>query len=164
MTISRDWATPITMGAFLLMSVTGILMFFHLDTGLNKEAHEWLGWAMVAGVALHSVANWGAFSKHLGRRPAQAIVGVFALVLAGSFFIQPDKNDGSPDKLVMDTMLAAPLSQVAGLSSQSPQALVDKLTQAGFNVASPAQSLSDIAGKEREPQMKALRLALNKAP
>jgi hypothetical protein len=144
MTISRDWATPITMGAFLLMSVTGILMFLHLDTGLNKEAHEWLGWAMVAGVALHSVANWGAFSKHLVRRPAQAIVGVFSLV--------------------MDTMLAAPLSQVAGLSGQSPRALVDKLTQAGFKVASPAQSLSDIAGKEREPQMKALRLALSKAP
>lgn len=164
MTISRDWATPITMGAFLLMAVTGILMFFHLDTGLNKEAHEWLGWAMVAGVSLHSVANWSALSRHLGRHPAQAIIGLFALLLAGSFFIQPDKNDGSPAKLLMGTVLAAPLSQVAGLSGQSPQALVDKLTQAGFKVASPEQSLSDIAGKEREPQMKALRLALPKAP
>ena len=164
MTISRDWATPITIGAFLLMAVTGVLMFFHLDTGLNKEAHECLVWAMVTGVALHSMANWGALSRHLGRPSAQAIVGLFALVLAGSFFIQPDPNEGSPVKLVMGTMLAAPLSQVAGLSSQSPQALVDKLTQAGFKVASPEQSLSDIAGKARDQQMKALRLALSKAP
>ncbi len=164
MTISRDWATPITIGAFLLMAVTGILMFFHLDTGLNKEAHEWLGWAMVAGVALHSVANWSALSRHLGRRSAQATVGLFALLLAGSFFIQPDKNDGSPAKLAISTMLAAPLSQVAGLNGQSPQALSDKLTQAGFKVSSTEQSLAQIAGKERDPQMKALRLALSKTP
>lgn len=45
MTISRNWATPLTIGSFLLMAVTGLLMFFHLDTGLNKAAHEWLGWA-----------------------------------------------------------------------------------------------------------------------
>jgi peptidoglycan/LPS O-acetylase OafA/YrhL len=164
MTISREWATPMTIGAFLLMAVTGILMFFHLDTGLNKEAHEWLGWAMVAGVALHSVANWGAFTRHLGRRSAQAIVGVFALVLMGSFFIQPDQNDGNPAKLAISTVLSAPLSQVARLSGQSPQALSDKLTQAGFKVASTEQSLAQIAGQERDPQMKALRLALTKTP
>ena len=42
MKISREWATPLTIGAFGLMSVTGMLMFFHLDTGFNKLAHEWL--------------------------------------------------------------------------------------------------------------------------
>lgn len=39
----RKWATPLTIGSFLLMGVTGILMFFHLDIGLNKLAHEWAG-------------------------------------------------------------------------------------------------------------------------
>ena len=62
--ISRDWATPITIGAFAVMSVTGLLMFFHLDIGLNKLAHEWLGWLMVAGVAAHAIANWGAFKRY----------------------------------------------------------------------------------------------------
>jgi peptidoglycan/LPS O-acetylase OafA/YrhL len=164
MTISRDWATPMTMGAFVLMAVTGILMFFHLDSGLNKEAHEWLGWAMVAGVALHSVANWSALSRHLGRRSAQAIIGLFALVLVGSFFVQPDKDGDSPAKLAISAVMAAPLSQVAGLSGQSPQALSDKLTQAGFKVTSTDQSLAQIAGKARDRQMESLRLALNKTP
>lgn len=36
----REWATPLTIGSFLLIAVTGVLMFFHLDSGLNKLAHE----------------------------------------------------------------------------------------------------------------------------
>ena len=42
MKVSRDWATPVTIGSFGLMAITGLLMFFHLDSGLNKTAHEWL--------------------------------------------------------------------------------------------------------------------------
>ena len=29
MKISREWATPLTIGIFALMAVTGLLMFFH---------------------------------------------------------------------------------------------------------------------------------------
>ena len=53
MAIERQWVTPLVAGSFLLMGVTGILMFFHWDSGLNKAAHEWLGWLMIIGVALH---------------------------------------------------------------------------------------------------------------
>ena len=48
----RPWITPVVIGAFTLSAVTGVLMFFHLDSGLNKTAHEWLSWAMVIGVVL----------------------------------------------------------------------------------------------------------------
>ena len=54
MKLQRDWITPITMGAFGLLAVTGVLMFFHLDSGLNEAAHEWLSWVLLGGVALHA--------------------------------------------------------------------------------------------------------------
>ena len=34
----RPWITPLVMGSFALSAVTGVLMIFHLDTGLNKTA------------------------------------------------------------------------------------------------------------------------------
>ena len=40
MKLQRDWATPLTIGAFGLLAVTGVLMFFHPDSGLNKAVHE----------------------------------------------------------------------------------------------------------------------------
>ncbi len=36
----RRWATPLIIGAFLLMSVTGVLMFFEIDAGLTAVAHN----------------------------------------------------------------------------------------------------------------------------
>lgn len=60
------------------MAITGILTFFHLESGLNKTAHEWLGWLMVAGVAAHAAANWLGFKRYFLSSPS----GVTASALA----------------------------------------------------------------------------------
>lgn len=83
--IARDWATPLTVGSFLLLTVTGVLMFFHLDVGLNKLAHEWLSWVLLAAVGLHLASNWVAFRRHLSQRRGRWLIGAGALVLALSF-------------------------------------------------------------------------------
>lgn len=158
MTISRNWATPLTIGSFLLMAVTGILMFFHLDTGLNKAAHEWLGWAMVAGVVAHGVANGPAFVRHLKQPVGRVLIGVFAVLLIGSFLV-PQQGGGSPAGLAINTLTHAPLSRVAALRGEPVEALVGRLEQAGFTVQGPDQNLASVAG-DREQVGKALRAAL----
>lgn len=65
----------------MLIAVTGVLMFFHLNTGLNKAAHEWLGWFLLVGVGAHMWLNWRAFSTYFNRRGALAIIGAFVAVL-----------------------------------------------------------------------------------
>jgi hypothetical protein len=60
----RDWATPLVFGVFVVMSITGIAMFFHKNNHLQEEVHSWAGWAMVAFVIGHVVANFGGFKKH----------------------------------------------------------------------------------------------------
>jgi hypothetical protein len=74
MKLQRDWVTPLMMGAFLLAASTGALMFFHLDSVLNKTAHEWLSWALLGGVGLHAVVNRPAFRRHLTSRSGRALV------------------------------------------------------------------------------------------
>ena len=68
MNVQRSWATPIAAGAFLLSAVTGVLIFFHVDSGLNKAAHEWLSWLLLGGVVLHVLANLGGFKRHFATR------------------------------------------------------------------------------------------------
>ena len=136
--ISRDWATPLTIGSFGLMAVTGILMFFHLDSGLNKTAHEWLGWLMVAGVAAHAVANWNAFKRHfVVGRMGQRILAVSALVIAGSFlsFSNGGREGGAPPALALKAVMKAPLSSVAPLSGKPVDQLIGELRSAGVQVA-----------------------------
>ena len=36
----KTWAGPLTIGSFVVVAVTGILMLFHIDGGLAKHPHE----------------------------------------------------------------------------------------------------------------------------
>ena len=81
----RQIATPLTIGAFILSAVTGVLMFFHLDIGLNKAAHEWVSWAVVVGVVLHLSVNFRAFRGYLKRPVARGLIAGFVVLLAASF-------------------------------------------------------------------------------
>jgi len=89
LTSHRPWITPLVIGTFVLLSVTGVLMFFHLDTGMNKLAHQWLSWAILAAVGLHVLLNWPAFKRYLGQQTALSVIGACMVALALSFLPMP---------------------------------------------------------------------------
>ena len=159
MKISRDWATPLTIGSFGLMAVTGILMFFHLDSGLNKTAHEWLGWLLVAGVAAHATANWLGFKRYFLSSPSgRGILVASVLVIAGSFASLPGGREGggSPPQLAIRAVTEAPLAQVAPLTGRPVEMLITELAAAGIQVSGAEQSLAQAIGADRERIGKAL--------
>ena len=161
MKLSRDWATPATIGSFVLMATTGILMFFHLDTGLNKPAHEWLGWLMVAAVATHAGANWLAFRRHvLQSRTGRLILAASVVVIAGSFVRLPGPGAGKPSApaLAIQAISGAPLSQVAPLTGRSVTQLQADLAAAGIQVPSGDQSLASVIGGDKGRTARALNV------
>lgn len=152
----RTWATPLTMGAFLLLAITGVLMFFHLDRGLNKFAHEWLSWALLAGAAVHVTVNWNAFKMHLKRPMALTIVAVFA-VLLGLSFLGP--KGGSPVRAVMDGIAAAPLATVATVAKKTPDEVAALIKEANLTATNPAtDTLTGLAAGDRQKVHHALDL------
>lgn len=165
MNISRDWATPLTIGIFGLMATTGVLMFFHLDSGLNETAHEWLGWVMVAGVAAHASANWAGFKRYfLAKAPGRAILASCALITLASFSPAPGRDGENlpPPVMALKAVTNAPLSRVADLSGKPAERLVSELNQAGIAVSGPADTLSSITAGDRELEGKAIRVIFGK--
>jgi hypothetical protein len=157
MKISRDWATPLVIGVFSLMAVTGILMFFELDSGLNKTAHQWLSWLMVTGVVLHVSLSWTGFKRYFAKgTPARPILALSALVIAASFVRLGGDSGSPPPFLAMQAVLNAPLSAVAPLSGRSADALLAELRAAGFALRDSGQSLGPLVGRDREREGKAL--------
>lgn len=160
MTVSREWATPLTMGAFGLLAVTGVLMFFHLDTGLNKAAHEWLGWVLLAGVGLHVMANLPAFKRYLRQRRAQAVVGVFALVL-GLSFLPLGGGDGKPPFVApVQALAAAPLPVIAAAAGVTPDQARARLAAAGVAVPAGDGPVPALASADLGRQMRLLNAVL----
>lgn len=157
MTVPRHWATPLTIGAFLLMAVTGLLMFFHLDQGLNKVAHEWLGWAMVVAVVLHVIPNWPAFKRHLTQPTGRALIGVFVLLLALSFVNLGGSAGQEPGFAPpVRAMAQAPLSALAPVLKLSPDQLRERLAAAGIASQSDAQTLAELVGPDLRRQITVL--------
>ncbi len=156
MKISRDWATPLTIGAFGLMSVTGLLMFFRLDTGLNKLAHQWLSWVMVAGVAAHAIVNWPAFKRYFtSNRMGRAIIAVSAFTLALTFVSLPGEKGAPPQILALRALTKAPIAKVAPLAGRPVEQIIDELAKAGVNLPNVNASIESVA-MDRGMQAKAI--------
>ena len=152
--MTRDWITPITTGAFLLTAVTGVLLFFHAATGLNKAVHEWLSWVFLTGAILHLVLNFESFKKHLTRRKGQALIGTFVLLLALSFVpFEEGHHHDSPFVPPIKALARTPLSTLAQVAGTSPDQLRDRLSSEGITVASYQQSLSELVGDDFRAQV-----------
>lgn len=151
----RQYATPVTMGAFILSAVTGVLMFFHLDTGLNKVAHEWLSWALVAGVLAHLTVNYRAFKGYLKRPLARGVMAGFAIVLVASF-LPLAGSSGSVVPVVMEGLAKAPMVKVIALTGQEQPLVLSRLEAAGFE-ADPQQTITSLSGGDRGAQGEILK-------
>jgi hypothetical protein len=163
--ISREWATPAAIGIFTLMAVTGLLMFFHLDSGLQKTVHEWAGWLVVAAVVAHAAANWLGFKRYFtGSGKSPVILGVCALVLAGTFFSLPGAAEqASPPALAMRAMSQAPVGTVAALFGKTGEQAVKDLAAAGIVLPNEQATIGSAIEGDREKMGQALRAISRKA-
>lgn len=155
MKIQRNWVTPLTAGAFLLSAVTGVLIFFHVETGANKFVHEWLGWVLLVGAALHVLVNFGGLKSHLATARGKWVIGVFMLVLAASF-IPLGGADEPPFVQPIRALSQAPLSTLAQVAQTTPENLRDRMVKQGLQPTSDQQSLSDLVGTDIKKQMHVL--------
>ncbi|WP_406648609.1 DUF4405 domain-containing protein [Aliisedimentitalea scapharcae] len=151
----RSWATPLTVGSFLIMGATGVLMFFHIETGLNGFIHEWAGWAMVAGVGAHLAMNWRAFKIYFKRPLAKGIMGVSAVVLLASFV--PVSSGGSPVQVVMQAIGQADVETVIALSGQELETGLARLADAGFSTQADTR-VQELTGGDRGQQMQIIEV------
>lgn len=157
--ISREWATPLTIGAFALMAVTGVLMFYHLNNPLQETVHAWVGWVMVGAVLLHAVANWLGFKRYFkafGRAPV--IMAVAAVVMLGTYVMAPSGEGSTPvPAIAIQALAKAPIRQVAPLFGKTPEEARRVLSAVGIVLPDDDTSIGRVAGPDREQMGRALQ-------
>jgi hypothetical protein len=166
----RSWVTPITIGSFLLLGVTGLLMFFKVRGGLIVVAHEWLSPIFVVGACLHIWLNWDAVQANLSRARGILIVGLFAALLA--FSIAPfeeaeehAREHGHGHEVIgrraAELLLRARISTVAELTGRTPQQLRDILGRLGVRFASDDVTLAEAARQSQGGPVRVLDAVLD---
>jgi len=131
-------ATPYTTGLFLVSTVSGVALFFHLGSNLFHSMHEWLSMLLLVPVGLHVWKNWGALLTYLRRHTLGSSSG------------------GNPAFRLNNAATSAPLTQLAPLLHGSPAALQAKLQARGLQVASVNDSVKTIAAANHTDTMTVL--------
>ncbi|WP_156332400.1 DUF4405 domain-containing protein [Rhodopseudomonas sp. AAP120] len=140
----RSWATPLTISSFLLMSATGVLMFFELDRGLVVVVHQWFSWFFLAGAAGHITANFRPFKNHFKSAGTKAIAIIFAGVVAASLFSWGRMTGPQMKRPIELALVDAPLSSLAGVTHMEPDVLIGRFKAHGI-VATGQQSIREIS-------------------
>jgi uncharacterized membrane protein SirB2 len=159
----RPWITPLVIGSFLLLSVTGVLMFFHLNSGLNKTAHQWLSWAMVGGVALHVALNLPAFKRYFIQRTSRWVIALFVILLALSFVPLKESKKAPSYASSVRALTQTPIATLAQVADTSPEEMRTRLEDAGLSPTSDTQSISDLMETDLRAQTSLLDKVLKPA-
>lgn len=140
----RTWSTPLTMGSFLLMAITGILMFFDVVPGYIAFAHEWFSWLFLLGAAGHMVVNIRALNKHLQSNWGRANVVIFTLVLVASTFSFGRITAPQLKWPISNALVEAPLTALADVTRTDTAELLARLQAHGIT-AKPNQSIKELS-------------------
>jgi hypothetical protein len=164
-----SWVTSISIGSFLLIGVTGLLMFFKVRGSLIVVAHEWLSPIFVVGACLHIWLNWSAVRANLSRARGIIIVGLFAALLALSIapFNEADeiaREHGHGQEAIGrragEFLLQARISTVAELTGRTPQEVRVRLGRCGIRITTDEVSLVDAAHQSHAEPVCALGAVL----
>ncbi len=155
----REWATPFTVGAFLLTALTGILLFFKSNLGLIKPAHEWLSWLLIFGTAGHLACNWRPLVRSLARPVGALIFLVFiGLTCASALPLSEGKNRRHPAFSIAEALAQAPLSAVAQVTHRNREETMAALSGAGIRLADGEQTIREIADENGRKPLEVLAL------
>jgi hypothetical protein len=152
----KRWATPVAIATFIISAFTGVLIFFHVNIGFVKPVHEWLSWALLAGVILHIAVNWKQFLSYFSRQPGLGIIAAGILIAVLSVSIPGGKQSGNPVMRITRALESASLSNVAGVAGLTPEAAVEKLEKKGIAVSDDDMSIKRIAAVNGKKEMNVL--------
>jgi hypothetical protein len=143
---TRSWATPLTIGSFILMTATGILMFFEWERGLMAVVHQWFSWLFVIGAGGHIAVNVRPFTKHLKSSWGKVSVAAFTAVLALSYFSWGMITGPQLQRPIEQALVDAPVSALAGVTRSDADELIRRLHAHGI-VGESHESIGELADR-----------------
>ncbi|BAP55923.1 hypothetical protein THII_1626 [Thioploca ingrica] len=156
----KKLATPLAMALFMVIAVSGTMMFFHVGEGLVRELHEWLGIAFVAAATLHVYRNWLSFKKYFQQRLLGAVLALTVVITLA--FVAPAGLLGQRDgiRLIVEAVTTAPLQQIAPVLGTSYEDMRARFAEQGIVIDNPSISLREVAHHSKRELPEILTIAV----
>ena len=141
MMLKRDYITPFISLTFLVVGLSGLLMFFHLFDGYTEVVHECLGLFFMICAVCHIVLNWKSLKTHFKKGvflPAAVGTGVFAIT-----FIVFQQLYPPIDIVLFNRIIKAPIHDAFKALDVDYTVARQRLESDGISI-SGARSIEDI--------------------
>jgi len=139
---ARQIHTPLTIGSFIVASITGVLMFFEIAPGGMRATHEWMSLLFVLAGVLHIYTNKRPFARYFTDR---TLLIIAASVAAGGILYAVSFNDIYLAEASFQILTRTDIKQLSPLLDIRHDDLLAKLNALGIPAAPAGQSLHDIA-------------------
>jgi hypothetical protein len=154
----RKYSTQFSTAAFVVVGITGVMMFVGVRNHQISIFHEWFGVGFAVVAVLHVLRNGKAFTAMIKQTRSPIIIGLLGglgiLMVVASFFAS-GSGQGNPNRaqaVVVQQLAGAPISQIAPAFGLTGDQAVARLRHGGVTVKGSGQSLTDIArGTDRSP-------------
>lgn len=157
----KDWiannAIALAAGLYLFVALSGVSMYFSFYPMGIWWSHQWMGLALAGVSALLARHYWAAARVLL---PRVALFGAVAIVLGAGIRLATPRSPRPEPKnsthQILGALTHASIVEIAPVFHNDPDAIVARLRDLGFTVASSQQSLNEIARTSGRNEREAL--------
>ena len=138
---NRNYITPFISLVFLVVGLSGLLMFLHLFDGYTEVVHEYLGIFFVICAAFHIILNWKALRIHFKKGVfIPALLGVLVLSV---ILIVSERMSPPVDLIIFNKMVKAPINDAFRALDINYEKASEKLKENGLSIEE-ATTIEDI--------------------
>lgn len=142
--VKKRYISIVLVGLFTIISISGVLMFFKIESMKMNMAHAWLGVLFVLVTIYHIIKNISFLTNYFKYISSSIIV--ILIIGLSVWFINPTQEELlSPKKEIMITLFTQPISTVAIFFKKDIEKIVLSMQSKGINIKNINQSLEQIA-------------------
>jgi Na+/melibiose symporter-like transporter len=129
--LSRSFITPLITIIFLVVALSGLLMFFHVFDGYTEVVHEILGLFFVVFSVLHVILNWKAFKIYFKKRVF--ILSTIVVAVISILLVIQQLNSPKFDTILIERITDAPIEDVLKVLQVDSIVVVKRLEANGIS-------------------------------
>ncbi len=156
----REIATSFTTLTFLVISISGVMMFFHVFEMQVKALHNILGLVFVIAGGVHVIMNWKSMKNYFSKKVF--ISATIIVIIASTGLIFASSNQGNNPKMVlMQSMINAPIENSFQVLNIKYKEATKKLELQNIRILDN-ESIDDIAKANKTSPFKIVAIITSK--
>ena len=128
--LQKNLATSLTALAFLVIAVSGMMMYFHLFNKLVEDLHEIIGLFFIVVVLFHVFYNFKSMKAHFKTKAFW--FSAILLTSVSLLFILNTKEGNNPKQAIVMAVLNAPLETSLQVLDKELKSVRDRLKSEGI--------------------------------